>query len=289
MKRGRIVIICALFLGLLCSRALAREEEPVGVLRTAPRSLLQEEPFVRSCQLGSAAADAVRVLAGTDIALVNAGDLVNDLNAGTVRREDVRNVFASDQPLGTARLTAAQLRTLLEHAVARVTVDPVTEKIDGEESRFEGFCQVSGFRFQYDASAPPGERVLQIVDEDGDPLPDTVTVCAAVCMLEGGYGFDPVPFEPLDATLADALEAYLREYTVFPSLDKERITVIGVRIPMLGTGITRGVLFAGSAVLIGFLAYYRMRRRSYQEEYSETEDSESLTKAQFYRGRGRRR
>ena len=274
-RRHGIFIVCIL-IGLLTSLAFAREAEPVGVLSAAPKSFLLEEPYVRQCQLGSAVADAVRAAGNTDVALVNTGDLANDLNSGAVTRADVEHMFTEDRPLATARLSPEALRAILEHSVSRVTVDHVTEQVMPEESRFDGFCQVSGIRFQYDATAPAGERILSVSREDGSPLAETVTVCAAAYMLDGGYGYSPVPREALGMTLADAVESYIRGHTSFPSSDRVRITAAGIRVPMLGTGITRGTLFAGCLVFMGFLVFYRMRRKAYQEEYARTEEEKEL-------------
>ncbi len=290
MSPRRAILTILILLGLFSSRAFAREEEPVGVLLDAPKTFLAEEPYVRACELGSAVADAVRDLAGADAALVNVGDLRNDLNDGEISRAEVENVFAEDRPLAVAELTPEALRAILEHSVSRVTVDPDTEQFVPEECRFDGFCQISGFRFRYEATALAGERVMDIRMEDGSALGDTVTVCATAYMLDGGYGFEPAENAPLDATLADALEAYVREHTAFPGGGSDRITVVGVREPFLGTGLSRGAVFAGCIVLIGVLAVYGMRQKKYQEEYGQAKretDGERFVRRLFRSGGGR--
>lgn len=278
MSFRKAIFIGIITIGLLSSRAFARETEPVGVLQRAPHTILREDPYVRECELGSAVADAVRACAGTDVALVNVGDLENDLNDGVVTRSDVERVFAQDRPLAVAEITYEELCGLLEHAVSHVTVDRETEQIVAEESRFDGFCQVSGIRFSYDVTAPVGERVLSVTGEDGSELSGTVTLCAAAYMLEGGYGFEPADHELMDVTLADALEAYVRDHTSFPGSQRERITVIGIRVPFLGTGISRWTLLAGCVLLIAVLAVYRMKNKKYQEEYGRTEEESDIEK-----------
>lgn len=280
MKRifHRLVTLCAGAV-LLMTPALAGEEL-VGRLETAPKSFLTETPYVSQCELGSAAADALRSYAGTDVALVNAGDLQNDLNAGDVTAEDIRRVFREDKELARAEISPAQLYGLLEHAVGQLRVDPNTEKIVEETAAFGGFCQVSGFRFQYDASADPGTRVLSVTLDDGRELsPEDaetrLSLCASAYMLAGGYGFAPVEHETLPGTMSEALEAYVASHSSLPEGGRERIQVLGARRNTIVGFLPRGVWVAGCVVFMGLLALQGLKYKGYRREFEEDPDMDS--------------
>lgn len=280
MKRiiHRLLCLCAGAL-LLAAPALA-QAEPIGRLETAPKSFLTETPYVRQCELGSVAADALRAWAGADIALVNTGDLKNDLNAGDVTAADIQKVFREDRELAAAEITPAVLYELLEHAVGQIRVDPATEQIVAESAAFDGFCQISGFRFQYDASADPGQRVLSVTLDDGRKLSpeDTQThlrLCAAASMLAGDYGFAPVAHEALGSTMSEALAAYVAAHSRLPEEGKERIHVLGARQNTIAGFLPRGVWVAGCAVFMGLLALQRFKFKSYRREFEEDPDMDS--------------
>lgn len=259
--------------------ALAQGES-LGRLETAPKSFLTETPYVSQCELGSVAADALRAFAGTDIALVNTGDLQNDLNAGIVTAEDVRRVFREDKELARAQISPVQLYGILEHAVGQLQVDPATEKIMDQTAVFDGFCQVSGFRFQYDASADPGKRVLSVTLDDGRELSpeDTesrLSLCASAYMLAGGYGFGPVEHESLGSTMSEALGAYVAAHSSLPEPGKARIQVLGARQNTIVGFLPRGVWVAGCAVFMGLLALQGLKYKGYRREFEEDPDMDS--------------
>lgn len=273
MKR-RIRTLVTLMVGavLLATPALAQGDEVLGRLETAPKSFLTETPYVNQCQLGSAAADALRLWSGADIALVNTGDLQNDLNAGTVTREDVQRVFGEDKSLAVAEISPAELYALLEHSVSQITVDPATEQIQAEASVFEGFCQVSGLRFRYDASAPAGERVLAVTLEDGRELSAEdeslrLRLCASAYMLQGGYGYPETACEVLEGSLSQALEAYVSQNADLSPQGKERIQVLGARQNTIVGFLPRGVWVAGALVFMVLMALQGLKFKNYRREF----------------------
>lgn len=271
MLRRSAAVLAALW--LLIFPALAQQPELITRLDAVPETLLKAEPLWRECELGWVAADALRALSGADVALVNGGDLQNDLSAGPVTREDVERVFAQNRTLALATVCPAELWAILEHSVHRITVDPATEKISPEESGFEGFCHVSGFRFLYDASAPVGQRVQSVTMDDGRALsPEDretqLVLCAAEDMLCGGWGYAPLACESLEQSQADALEAYVRGKSQLPESDRERILVIGARQnSIVGGFLPKWVLVAGCAVVILLLAIPGLRLKGYKDEF----------------------
>lgn len=277
-----IQLLAALWAGaLLClAPALAQGDEVLGRLETAPKSFLAETPFVSQCELGGAAADALRAWAGADIALVNVGDLQNDLNAGEVTRADVQRVFREDKALAAAEIAPAELFSILEHSVAQVTVDPATEQIMAEDSVFEGFCQIAGFRFQYDASAPAGQRVLSVTLDDGrklsaDDRETRLRLCASAYMLRGGYGYPAFSCEELEGSLSQVLGAWVSRNSDLSAQGRERIQVLGARQNTIAGLLPRGVWVAGALVFIGLVALQGLKLKNYRREFEADPDMEN--------------
>lgn len=253
---------------LLAAPAKAQEGSVVGYLNDAPRSFLQETPYLTQCELGCTVADAVREAAGTQIALVNWGDIQNDLNQGSVTSADISRVFSKDRSLATATVPPDVLFQILEHAVSQIQLDSATERVVAGTERFDGFCQVSGFRFRYDASAPVGSRVVQIILEDGTELTSegsAITLTATEYMLTGGYGFAPVDCTPLGCSLTDALADYVSLRTGLPEGETQRITMIGGRNNLIADKFPGGLLIGVVALLAVFLVFFRMRAKTISE------------------------
>mgnify|MGYP004677808877 FL=1 len=215
--------------------------------------------------LGYAAADALREQAGADIAIVNGADIAHNLQGGEVTWADVQAVFTEEREAGLARVTPAQLKAMLETAVSNlVTGDDDCLILD--RSRHPGFVQPSGFSYEADGSAAPGDRILSIKLSDGTKLDltDNVTVCtlaASTYMLSGGYDMPAVSYAPLGFTLAEALADAIAG-TTLPVPDDERVRIVGTGdlriIDMFPIGL---VILA--AVLIGMFNFKKNTRYDY--------------------------
>lgn len=209
--RGGLLVLLAVLLALTVYTADGwTGSDPVGTLGI---NLKHVDDYVEECSLGAAAADAARAAAGTDLALINSGDLYRNLLAGECTWEDVQSSFSQDRPLAKTSVTPAQLFELLEISVSHQVLDEEFH-IEVAASSFEGFLQVSGFTFQYDMSAHAGERIYSVFLEDGTRLDpeDTETVltlAAPAYMLSGGYGYPALPGEELGLTMAEALAEYI--------------------------------------------------------------------------------
>ena len=238
-KRLEALLLTLLFLAGLAIPACGYEpEEPVGqnpiLLRRDMGDGLKNAEN-QACSLGCAAADAARLAAGTELAILNGGELGGDLAAGETTWAEIQAVLPSDYPLARVTVTAEELWQMLEWGVSRTVLDEQL-KIDREASCFEGFPQVSGFRFTYDMSAPMGERVYSVTLDSSEELDRTdgereFTLCATDYMLSGGYGY-PVPERPvqtLELTCAEAMAAALAADALNPDDYEQidRVTVIG--------------------------------------------------------------
>jgi 5'-nucleotidase len=138
------------------------------------------------CTMGNFVADAIlwkMKPQGAEIALQNGGGLRAGLNAGEVTMGDVLTVLPFQNAIATLILTGEDLLAALESGVSEV------EKNAGR------FPQVSGMRYAFSRTKPPGERIIsvEIRTAEGDYAPlDMIrmyTVATNDFMRRGGDGY----------------------------------------------------------------------------------------------------
>lgn len=159
----------------------------------------------RETALGNLITDAFRVRYQTQLGFTVGGGIRASLPSGytpvdtTLRRAtpgyvpgppfdlvigDAFTILPFINEVVTRTVTGAQLHAMLENGVSRINPDG-----SGTEGRFP---QISGFRFTFTASQPPGSRVLSVALADGTPiLPDaTVYTLATIDFVNnGGDGY----------------------------------------------------------------------------------------------------
>lgn len=152
---------------------------PVGVtstpMDTTTRILRTEENA-----FGNLVADALREYYGAEISFVNAGGLRGNHSypAGTVlTRRDLQSELPMHDTSCFMRIRGDVLREVLEHAVSQV------------ESARGRFLQISGMMFSFDASAPAGSRVRNVMI-NGAPLNPTREYTVGLSTYIGQHGDD---------------------------------------------------------------------------------------------------
>lgn len=147
------------------------------------RSLVRlngENVRVRSQEsnLGNLLADLLRERFGTDVGLVNGGQIRDSIPPGPVDIKRVMSVLPFDSPAVTFTVSGTVLREALENSASR---------LPGNDGRF---LQVSGLAVTYDVSAPPGSRVRD-VQVGGEPLTSnrTYSVATDSFLADGGDGY----------------------------------------------------------------------------------------------------
>jgi 2',3'-cyclic-nucleotide 2'-phosphodiesterase (5'-nucleotidase family) len=125
--------------------------------------------------LGNLIADAYRAAAGTDVALVNNGGIRSDLPAGPVSWGQLFAVEPFQNFVVRLRVSGAQLRQVLEHAVG------------ADDAR----AHLSGVVVRVDPAAPAGQRLVAVTLADGRPVLDTATYTLAApdFVAAGGSGY----------------------------------------------------------------------------------------------------
>lgn len=251
--------------------AAYEDDEVVGTISSLIRGNAGLGSEISETALGDVAADALRSVSQCDIAIVNGGELLSNLQVGDRTWLEILAIFEENKTVGIAQITAAQLWEILEYGVSFASLGE-NQKIDAESSAFKGFPQVSGVEFKYDLSAPAGERIQYIlvhdtpVDrEDGETR---FSLCATVFMLKGGYGYPVIDCESMEIGLADALAAYMSVDAVGPpSKVPQRIYTIGNRDDPL---VSRPMAF-----VIGLLGciigswFYKLRTQTKTKEEKE--------------------
>jgi 5'-nucleotidase len=133
--------------------------------------------------VGDLVADSFRQATGADVALLNGGSIRADtiISPGELTRRDVLSILPFANPVVKIGVTGATLRAALEHGVSRSAEDP-------EPGRFP---QVSGVRFTFDTTRPPGSRISDVT-VNGQPLDDKKTYTLATSTfvaIDGGDGY----------------------------------------------------------------------------------------------------
>lgn len=137
-----------------------------------------EQVRQQETNMGDFVADSMRDAAGAEMAITNGGGIRGSIAKGRITRRDVYRVLPFDNYIIALRLSGTQIREVLEHGVS------------GRETREGRFPQVSGLKFSYRPSAPPGARIVEIFVE-GKPIePDREYMVATNDFLAaGGDGY----------------------------------------------------------------------------------------------------
>ena len=218
-------------LSVLCAASHAwAAAEPLGTVPWLLTATSEEDARYRQCSLGDAVSDAVRAYLGADIAIVNGGDLIGNLQPGEATSADVRGCLRADKTLATARVSGAELLEILEAALSHVTLTARRE-YDGEASAHDAFPQISGFRLSYDPGAAPGERISRLTYQDRPVQPeDSFLLAATEEMLAGGYGLPAVAdYTQSQETLGSVLEQYIRDGMEDYAIPRTRVYAMEVR------------------------------------------------------------
>lgn len=175
------------------------------VIAHVPQNLGEAGKNVRKEEtwLGDLIADAFRVEAQADIGVVNAGNVRAALPQGDITRRDVMAIFPFGNILVKQQVTGAQLRMILEQAVAI------------SSPNFGGFLQVSGLVFFYNVHRPIGKRILKILVQGQPLLPEQFyTLATNDFLASGGEGYQILREAPVLMEGASLEEAFIHYVNV---------------------------------------------------------------------------
>ena len=151
------------------------------VVAQSERHLTGDRLIVRrgESEFGNLIADAFRWKTHADIAIINGGDIRTDLPSGSVTRGDLLSIFPFNNAVQVHEISGRAVRAMLEHSVYAYPAS------------FGGFLNVSGMTFEFDPTAPIGNRVGDIfVGNNRLENTATYTIAATDFAFSGGDGFD---------------------------------------------------------------------------------------------------
>jgi 5'-nucleotidase len=160
------------------------KELSVVVGRTAVDLDARSAPNRRQeTNIGDFIADSFRAATGADLGLMNGGSIRADeiIHAGALTRRDVLSILPFKNKIVKVELSGATLRQVLEHGVARSAED-------AEPGRFP---QVSGMTYSFDATRPPGSRIVSLL-VNGKPVDEKKNYTLATSdyvAIDGGDGY----------------------------------------------------------------------------------------------------
>jgi 5'-nucleotidase len=200
------------------SGLLAELAKPIGST-TVALDARSAENRTRETNVGNLITDAFRKFTAADVGFMNGGSVRADgiIGPGKLTQRDLLSILPFKNKLVKIEVTGATLRAALEHGVSR----------SAEDSQPGGFPQVSGIKFSFDASRPPGSRLVD-VKVNNFPLDDakkyTLTTTTFIG-LEGGDGYSMfkgatvvIPPERL-ATDADTVKKALGPRPIAPKVE----------------------------------------------------------------------
>ena len=161
---------------------LAELATPIGSTRVA-LDARSKENRTRETNVGNFITDAFRKATAADVGFMNGGSVRADsiIGPGKLTQRDLLSTLPFKNKLVKIEVTGATLRAALEHGVSR----------SAEDSEPGGFPQVSGIQFTFDASRPPGSRVVE-ARVNGLPIDDAKKYSLTTTTftgLDGGDGY----------------------------------------------------------------------------------------------------
>jgi 5'-nucleotidase/UDP-sugar diphosphatase len=128
-------------------RVKAEQEEVIG---EALADLVGQGARQQETNLGYLLTEILRNETGSDLAVLNGGGIRADIPQGPIRVRQVMDVLPFDNFPVVLRLSGREIKEVLEQAVSEA---------GGHGGKF---LQVSGMRFVYRPSAPPGGRIQEV-------------------------------------------------------------------------------------------------------------------------------
>ena len=172
------------------------------VIGQADTPLTREQDDSGESTLGNVIADSQRMTMGTDFAFMNPGGIRADLDQGDITWGEAYNIQPFGNSLVTMDMTGKQIKDVLEQQWS---------------GSYPKMLQISGLNYTWDKNAPIGQRIVEITDENGNPLnPEQIySVALNNFIATGGDGFTVfkegtnVVTGPIDL---DAMVEYIKNY-----------------------------------------------------------------------------
>lgn len=169
------------------------------VVFTTTGVLVGDRQSVRTQEtsLGNLVADAMRVKAGTDVALASGASLRSDLGPGDVTRGELQTALLAETEIARIEITGADLLALLE------------DGFSSYPDQYFLFPHISGMSVAFDSALPVGSRIVYAALLDGrviDPA-DTYSVAVRADIVDAYLPGITGPVEGSDYTLGFGIQS----------------------------------------------------------------------------------
>lgn len=169
---------------------LAEQEEVLGkVIGHLDVKLIGDKPIIRTQEtnFGNLYTDALAEATGADVALINAGNIRADLEAGDLTIRNFMTALPYNELVLTKTLMGSQLIEILEHGLSGLP--------DAEGQ----FLQISGLTITVDADKPAGERLTSVMTSAGEEidLEKEYIIATTEYIAEGGDDFPHFADSPI--------------------------------------------------------------------------------------------
>ncbi len=158
------------------SRPITRLEKPL------PIDWKKESP------LGNFLADSLREWVGTEIAIVNSGQLLGSLPAGPISRKQLHQVCPHPINPVLLKLRGEAIRRTLEESLLKEYMEKAIRGF-GFRGKVLGFMCVSGLRIDYDPDAHPFHKIRSIYVGEKRLSDDEEYHVATIDMFTFGAGY----------------------------------------------------------------------------------------------------
>ena len=197
-------------------------------------------------ELGPLVADAYREHFDTQLGWQNGGGQRADMKEGALTRRDAQSVLPFGNSPISIQATGAQIKDALEKG------------IESNPDGGNGFPRIAGFTFEYDLSAPFGQRVTDIRRDDGTSMDMESTYSLAISnyVVNGGDKVDSFVNAPVTS------EGTAIDIDVFAEYIKRHRELSPLEIPETPNGPANGGKTGessvgssqGAAIAIGMIA-----------------------------------
>lgn len=258
MRKG-VAFLTALLLALSSAPAYGEaytEKTYIGSLAAE----FSAEDRIGDTSLGILAADAyLEACPDAVISLTLRREYTGSLPSGALVWGDILQVFPEEQPLCTAKITAAQLKAALEVCLAGIVTDEKGNSFLGEGK--ESFFCPGGFSVRIDTFQPAGNRVKSIKLNNGAEAPldnDYIPLTLAAHPETMALLFPGTEVLPADRTPGEAVADFLSGEQQYAPRITNRIT-LAARGPEMWVLITAAG--CGSLVIVSLMLFLFRRNR----------------------------
>jgi sulfur-oxidizing protein SoxB len=198
----------------LVDEAYAPHEEKLGEVVGRSDVMIYRRDYWQS-PMGNLLTDALRAIAGSDIAFFPAWRYGATLLPGDITVEDVYNLIPTDGTINTFTMSGKSLKRLMNNTLNGFLDRDPYSRVGGDMIRF------AGMELVYDISRPYGQRVVSLTVGDKDIVDDKEYSVASVhTRFQNNLLFGATHAKDTGRVFVDELIAYIRKHSpLSPSLD----------------------------------------------------------------------